>query len=401
MKFSYKAKAANGTLAAGTISAPDKQEAIKMLESEGKTPILLTEVGGGMNISIPFLNRVKLSEKIVFTKNMAGMLKAGLSLYRALQVIEKQTQNQYFKKIITSLLETIDKGSTFSDGLAKYPRVFSTLFIAMVRAGEESGGLPEALMEVGQNLEKSYALTKKIKSALMYPAIIVGAIILIAILMFIYVIPTLTKTFKELGVELPQSTKFVIWLSDSISGHPILVFGVLIGIVAAGWAATKFERTNRMIDFLVLHLPIIKTITKEMNAARTTRTLSSLLASGVDISRSITITKEVVQNHYYKEILDEVLTVVQKGEPISHVFQEKTKYYPIMVGEMVEVGEETGKLGSMLLDIALFYEGEVESKTKNLSTIIEPVLMIFIGAAVGFFAISMLTPMYSVMDAIK
>ncbi len=401
MKFSYKAKAANGTLAAGTISAPDKQEAIKMLESEGKTPILLTEVGGGMNISIPFLNRVKLSEKIVFTKNMAGMLKAGLSLYRALQVIEKQTQNQYFKKIITSLLETIDKGSTFSDGLAKYPRVFSTLFIAMVRAGEESGGLPEALMEVGQNLEKSYALTKKIKSALMYPAIIVGAIILIAILMFIYVIPTLTKTFKELGVELPQSTKFVIWLSDSISGHPILVFGVLIGIVAAGWAATKFERTNRMIDFLVLHLPIIKTITKEMNAARTTRTLSSLLASGVDISRSITITKEVVQNHYYKEILDEVLTVVQKGEPISRVFQEKTKYYPIMVGEMVEVGEETGKLGSMLLDIALFYEGEVESKTKNLSTIIEPVLMIFIGAAVGFFAISMLTPMYSVMDAIK
>ena len=403
MKFSYKAKAATGEIVTGVLTAEDKTHALQSMQADGKYPILVTEIKERSwgSIAIPFLQRVKLSEKIVFTKNLAGMLKAGLSLYRALQVLEKQTANLYFKSIIGGLIETIDRGGTLSDGLAKSPSVFSSLFVAMVKAGEESGGLPKALSEVGLQLEKNYALTKKIKSALTYPTIIIGAIILIGILMFIYVIPTLTKTFKELGTELPTSTKIIIYISDIVSSHTALLLGGLVFIIVGMWLMTKLERTKRFIDFLVLHLPIMGTITKEMNSARTARTLSSLLASGVDISRSITITKEVVQNHYYKEVLDKVLAVVQKGEPVSGVFQSEAKLYPVMVGEMMEVGEETGKLGDMLLEIALFYEGEVENKTKDLSTVIEPLLMLFIGGAVGFFAISMLTPMYSVMDAVQ
>ncbi|HSE56480.1 MAG TPA: type II secretion system F family protein [Candidatus Paceibacterota bacterium] len=403
MKFSYKAKAADGTLATGVVEAKDKPEATSKLAAEGKTPIVLTEKEGSFgNISIPFLsNRVKLSEKIVFTKNIAGMLKAGLSLYRALQVLERQTQNRYFKSIITTLIETIDRGSTLSAGIEKYPNVFSSLVVAMVRAGEESGKMPEVLTQIGTQLEKSYALNKKIKSALMYPGIIVCAIILIGILMFIYVVPTLTKTFKELGTELPTSTKIIIWFSDALSQHTgALALAVLI-LFASIYGLMKLASVQRGIDYLITRLPVMGTIVKEMNAARTTRTLSSLLASGVDISRAITITKDVAQNYWYKKVLDQVLVVVQKGEPMSNVFKAETKLYPIMVGEMIEVGEETGTLGTMLLDIALFYEGEVEAKTKDLSTIIEPVLMIFVGAAVGFFAISMLTPMYSVMDTIK
>ncbi len=404
MKFSYKAKAANGTLATGIVVAKDKDEAIKKLSEEGKTPIVLDEQKKSLatiSINIPFLNRVKLSEKIVFTKNLAGMLRAGLSLYRALQVLERQTQNQYFKSIITVLIETIDRGGTLSEGLAKYPSTFSTLVVAMVRAGEESGKLPEVLGQIGIQLEKSYMLNKKIKSALMYPAIIVCAIIIIGFLMFIYVVPTLTSTFKELGTELPGSTKFIIWLSDLISNHTLLLLGVLIGIGILFYFLLKLQKTRRSLDFLTTRLPVMGTIVKEMNAARTTRTLSSLLASGVDISRAITITRDVVQNYWYKQVLDRVLIVVQKGEPMSSVFKEKAKLYPIMVGEMMEVGEETGKLGDMLQDIAIFYEGEVETKTKDLSTIIEPVLMILVGTAVGFFAVSMLTPMYSIMDSIK
>jgi type IV pilus assembly protein PilC len=235
----------------------------------------------------------------------------------------------------------------------------------------------------------------------MYPSIILAAIFLIGILMFVYVVPVLTKTFKDLGTELPGSTKFVIGLSDLISNHLILLILGVATVVGLFILAMRLPKSKRAIDYIVIRLPVIGTIVKEMNAARTTRTMASLLGSGVTISRSISITKEVLQNVHYKEVMSEVEKVIEKGAPMSTIFKAQTTLYPVMVGEMIEVGEETGKLGSMLLDVALFYESEVDAKTKDLSTIIEPVLMIFIGAAVGFFAVSMLSPMYSIMDSIN
>jgi type IV pilus assembly protein PilC len=315
-------------------------------------------------------------------------------------VLSRQTTNKYLQTIIQTLSETIDKGGTFSDGLAKYPKVFSALFVSMVRAGEESGGMPNALTEIGINLEKSYALNKKVKSAMMYPTIILFAIFLIGILMFVFVVPVLTKTFKELGTELPGSTKFVIWLSDLLANHFVFVIVGIVALVFLGILAFKLPTTKRGIDWLVVRLPVVGTIVKEMNAARTTRTMASLLGSGVNIGRAISITKEVLQNVYYKKVMEEVEHVIEKGAPMSSVFKAQTTLYPIMVGEMIEVGEETGKLGSMLLDVALFYEGEVDTKTKDLSTIIEPILMVVIGAGVGFFALAMIGPIYSISEGI-
>lgn len=403
MKFDYKGRNGSGAIVRGIIEGADKSEALAHLRDSGVTPFSLNEKKGfslgSMNISL--FNRVKLSEKIMFTKNIAGMLKAGLPLTRALEVISKQTQNKYFKTIITELVATIDRGNTFSDGLAKFPKVFSALFVSMVRAGEESGGLPQALSEVGLNLEKSFALNRKIKSAMMYPSIILSAIVLIAILMFIFVVPTLTKTFKELGVQLPTSTRIVVGISDALSNHILLVFLVLLGIVVGIYLLFKLPRTKRMIQFLIVRLPVIGTLVREVNTARTARTLSSLITSGVSIGRAIAITKDVVQNFYYKKILTEAEEMIQKGAPMSGVFKAHTNLYPVMMGEMMEVGEETGKFADMLLEIATFYEAEVEAKTKDLSTIIEPLLMVVIGAGVGFFAVSMLTPMYTIMDAIQ
>lgn len=401
MKFSYKARGIGGSISNGVIEAQNRDDAIEALKGQSLIPIAIDEKRGvSLNISL-FGGSVKLNEKILFTKNLSGMLRAGLPLSRALQVLSRQTTNKYLKTVIETLSQTIDKGGTFSDGLSKYPKVFSPLFVAMIRAGEESGGVPKTLTEIGITLEKTYALNKKVKSAMMYPSIILAAIFLIGILMFIYVVPTLTKTFKDLGTELPASTKFVVGLSDLISNHIILLIVGVAGIVALVMFALRLPTTKRWIDWLVVRLPVIGTIVKEVNTARTTRTLSSLIGASVPISRAISITKEVLQNVYYKNVLQEVETVIQKGLPISSVFKAQTKLYPVMMGEMIEVGEETGNLGSMLLDVANFYEGEVDSKTKDLSTIIEPVLMIFIGAAVGFFAISMLSPMYSIMDSIK
>lgn len=400
MKFNFKAKNREGDIINSVFVASSKEEALLSLKKEYETILFVEEkISRGININFQ-LNRVKMKEKIMFTKNIAGMLEAGISISRALQILDKQTTNKYFKSIINEISNSIARGDSFSQGLARYPKVFSPLFISIIRAGEESGGMVAALREVGNNIEKSYNLNKKIKGAMMYPSVIMAAILIIGILMMIYVVPTLTKTFKSLGVKLPPTTRFVITVSDFMSNSPMLI---LIIFVVAGfliYLALKMKNVKRGIDWLLPRLPGIGNIVIETNTVRTSRTLSSLVIAGIDITRAIDITKDVVSNSYYKEILEEAKDTVQKGGTLSSVFKKNTELYPVMLGEMVEVGEETGKLSTMLADIATFYEGEVDSKTKNLSTIIEPVLMIFIGIAVGFFAISMLTPMYSLMDSI-
>jgi len=403
MEFSYKAKDAQGTVVEGTLEAPDRFVAAKELRERGETPISVAEVAAGGDFSARFTKffaKITLREKIVFTHNLSGMLTAGLSLYRALEVLKKQNKNPALEEVLSGLLVSINQGGTLSDGLTKYPKVFSTLFVSMVRAGEESGNLSGALKEIGSSLEKSYNLSHKIKSAMMYPMVIVSAILIIGTLMLIFVVPTLTKIFKETGGTLPAPTRFIIAISDAASGHPFLFMGGLILIFGGLYALATAKKLKRFKDKMVLRLPAIKVIVQEVNAARTARTLSSLLAAGVEMTRALEITKEVLQNVYYKEIIEKASAIVQKGGTLSSLFIAENKLYPVMLGEMVAVGEETGALTQMLTDVATYYEEEVDTKTKNLSTIVEPVLMMFIGGAVGFFAIAMIAPMYSVLNNI-
>ena len=303
--------------------------------------------------------------------------------------------------MLDSLNEEINAGGNLSSGLAKFPNIFSKLFVSMTRAGEESGNLAGALNEIGLNLEKSNSLTKKIKGALIYPGVILSAMILIVILMFAFVVKTKKKTFKDIGTELPASTKLIIFLGEFFSNHLILSLVMVVGIGVGGFYLFKASFMAKYVDYAVLKIPMIGEMAKQLNTARTTRSLSSLLVSGVPIIRAIEITQDVVQNIYYKKILKEAIEDVQKGAPLSDTFKSNPKFYPVMMAEMVQVGEETGKLADMLLQVSLFYEEEVESKTKNLSTIIEPFLMVIIGGAVGFFAISIITPMYKVMEGVK
>lgn len=401
MKFNFKAKSKEGEIVNNFIEAKDRAEALVELKKTYEMVLFIEEhKNRGLNINISLFKSVKTKEKIMFTKNIAGMLEAGIAISRALQILEKQTNNKYFKDVILDIENSISKGDSFSTGLAKYKNIFPPLFISIVRAGEESGGLVQSLREVGSNLEKSYNLNKKIKGAMMYPSVILAAIAIIGVLMMIFVVPTLTKTFKDLGTELPATTKFVIGASDFMSSSPLLVLGIIIILVGGIYALLKVKKVKRWLDWAIPRLPAVGTIVKETYTARTARTMSSLILAGIDITRAIEITKDVVENTYYKDILEKAKDVVQKGGTLSSVFKDNLKLYPVMLGEMVEVGEETGKLSTMLSDIATFYESEVDMKTKNLSTIIEPVLMIFIGIAVGFFAVSMLSPMYSLMDTI-
>lgn len=405
MLFSYTAKSKNGEIFEGAMDAPDRFALSREIKSRGHIPISISEKRisslNPLSVIQGFFRKVTISEQVILTKNLSGMLRAGLSLYRALSVLEKQTKNKELSKILASLRNEINAGGMLSSGLSKFPNVFSKLFISMTRAGEESGNLAGALSEISANLEKSYALSKKVKGALIYPGVILSAMVLIGVLMFAFVVPALAKTFKELGVQLPASTRFIIFLGNFFSEHLLLSFVIIIGSVLGIAYLFRARFMEKYIDFIIIRIPTIGNLAKELNTARTARTLSSLIMSGVPITRAIEITEDVVQNVYYKKVLMEARAAIEKGAPFSEAFTANPNLYPVMMSEMVQVGEETGKLSDMLLQIALFYEEEIENKTKNLSTIIEPVLMIIIGAGVGFFAISMISPLYSILGSIN
>ncbi len=391
------------------IEATDKMSIYNDLKNRNETLISAEEVGTSKskfnfnNISISFgpFGRIKLHDKIIFIKNLGSMLDAGLAISRALAVIEKQTRQKKFKDIVAAINKNISQGHTLSDSMKEYPVVFTPLMTSMVRAGEESGSLSQSLKVVSTQMETSYQLSRKIKGALMYPGIIVCAMIIIGFFMLTFVVPTLSATFKELNAELPTSTKIIMGLSDFLKDHFILAILIIAIAGILAYFGLKSTKGKRMMDFVVLHMPIISPITKEINSARTARTLASLLAAGVDVVVATRITAEVIQNSYYKEILAIVEQKIQKGEPIATVFNEHEKLYPAFVGEMISVGEETGQLSQMLQGVAVYYEAEVDQKTKDMSSIIEPFLMVFIGLVVGLFAISMISPIYSLGDHIN
>lgn len=404
-KFKYKVRELSGEDATGEVEGADRFTIAADLRSAGKTVISVEEVKSGFTLNLNMdtinekLSRVKVQELIVFAHNLSSMMKAGLSLSRGLSIQERQTKNPAFKKTLKTLIDEIGKGSTLSAGMAKFPKVFSPIFVSMVRAGEESGGLSEALLVIGDQLEKSYLLKKKIKGALIYPTVVIATLFIIGVLMFIYVVPTLAATFKELNTELPTSTKVIMWISDFLTNNLLLGIVGIIGIITAFVMLLRTSGGRHAFEAVSFRLPVVGDLVRQSNSARTARTLSSLLASGVDMVEAINITKDVLQNSYYKEVMNVAAESVQKGKPLSSAFMGND-IYPLLVGDMVEVGEETGKLSEMLLNLALFYENEVSEATKNMSTVIEPLLMVFIGGAVGFFAISMISPMYSVMSNI-
>ena len=404
MKFSYKALKKDGTEYTWEREATDKFALFRQLKKEGETIISVEEVvdgqTSGFHFSLPSFGGIKMHEKITVARNLGNMIEAGLALSRALDVIERQSRNKKLKSVLSEVNKSVSEGKAFHQALEAFPDTFNSLFISMVKAGEESGNLASSLRQVSDQLEKTYLIQKKVKGAMVYPGIILSLMVVIGILMLIFVVPRLTDTFKELNTELPASTKFVIALSDFFKNHYILA---LMGILAVFAGFKYFLRTKigkKIFDTGALRFPVIGTIIKELNSARTARTLSSLLSSGVDLLPAIDITSEVLQNNFYKEVMSEAHFTVEKGQPLSSIFMKHEYLYPIFVGEMISVGEETGQLSKMLLGVGVFYENEVEQKTKDLSTIVEPMLMIVIGLGVGFFAISMISPMYSVMNNI-
>ncbi len=404
MKFKYKAQNSQGEYVQDVAEAQDSFELAKILKEKDLSMISAKPIDNGklsrLIQSLTNFGTVSTNEKILFGKNLSSMLEAGLPLSRAIEVIGRQSRNKKYKFVMSNLNDSIKSGDTLSGAMAKFPSVFSKLFISMVRAGEESGDLVGALGVVSSQMEKTNDLKKKIKGAMIYPGVIITAMTGIGIFMLVFIVPTLTKTFVELNVDLPKSTQFIIDVSDAFRENTFFLISLLILFFVLLIAGFKTSRGKRIMDWVFLHMPLVSGLVKETNSARTARTLSSLIKSGVPYISAVDITQEVIQNSYYKAVLKKAGKNVELGLPVAKIFEENQKLYPVFVSEMIAVGEETGELGQMLMKVASYYENEVEAKTKNMSTIVEPFLMIVVGAAVGFFALSMISPMYSLVENI-
>lgn len=403
-KFVYTAEKSDGEIYKGVAEAADRFELYTVVRREGGKIVSVNEDAAN-KWSFSYWNAkfttVKEYDKILLARNMGAMLSAGLSLSRALSVLERQTKNPKLSEVISQVASDVRRGESLHASLAKFPHIFPNIFVAMVRAGEEGGDLPASLSTVSEQMERMYDLKKKIKGAMIYPCIILTAIVGIGIVMMIVVVPTLASTFAEMSVNLPKTTLFIIGISNFLVQYTFVALGLIVLGVGTIYAAAKTQMGKRTIDFALLHLPLIGQMVREVNAARTSRTLASLISSGVDVLTALDIVHEVVQNSFFRTVLENAKVSVGQGEPLSAAFTRREDLYPAFVGEMMAVGEETGQTSEMLKRLALFYEAEVDRKTKDMSTIIEPFLMIIIGGAVGFFAYSMITPIYSLSSAIN
>lgn len=402
--FYYRALDASGRQITGEQESDDRFALARTLRAEGLTVLAVESMERHRERTkgyFSFSRRVRLKDKIIFASNLSAMLSAGLSLSRALSVLGRQTANSYFRSVIAEMGKAINEGENFSQVLARQPKVFPEVFVAMVETAEESGKLPETLKLIASQLEKTYGLRRKIIGALIYPAIIVMVIIIIAILMMIFLVPTLSATFRELGVPLPLSTRLVIGTSDFLVNN---LLSVIIFIFLLGGLFYLFARSplgQRSLDRFLLFLPVFGRLTKSANSATVLRTISSLVSAGVSMGRALEITARVVNNYYYQRVIQQAQAKVEKGSPFSLILAQHEELFPVFASEMTAVGEETGRLSDLLLKGAEFFEEEVDQATKNLATVIEPFLMVIIGLAVGLFAISMIGPMYSLSNAIK
>lgn len=404
MKFRYTYKTTKGTTEKGIVEAENRFAVYDIVRKDGGSIVSVEEATSGLasidmtNINA-MISRVKIPEQVLLARNLGAMLSAGLTVSRAINVLNRQTRNPRLKQTLQGLGTDIQQGGDLHSAMQKYPKVFPRLMVAMTRAGEESGKLSESLQVTAAQMESVYELQKKIKGALIYPGIILTALIGIGIIMMMTVVPTLSGTFEDLGVDLPASTRAVIGISNFLINYTILAFGILLAAIVGFIYSLRTKVGKRVFDTVVLYIPLIKGVVKESNSAKASRTMASLLSSGVSVVQAFEITEDIVSNSHFKKVLHEAGEKVQKGIAVSSVFQENENLYPPLVGEMIAVGEETGKLPDMFEELAKFYEGEVEQKTKNMSTFIEPFLMLIVGGAVGFFAVSMLSPIYGITQA--
>ena len=405
-KYIYTAKSFDGQTKGGEAVAQDEKSLAQQLRADGflVTSISLVKEIDNESVSVKFMDRFKsvpLKEKMVFARNLSIMVASGLTVSRALSNLALQTENKTFKVILLDVFEEVQSGKSLSEGLSKYPNIFGELFVNMVRVGETAGNLDEVLKIVAVQLEKEHDLKSKVKGALIYPGVILTVMLIIGYIMLTFVLPKLLGVFKDMNAQLPAMTQFIVDLSDLLRNNGLATAVLLVVFILFMQWFLRQTAGKKALSWVSIKFPLFSPLVKQMNCARFARIYSSLLKSGVGSVEALKIISRTLTNYYYQKAILDSIDDIQKGVSLSKILAEHLDIFPVLVSQIVQVGEETGKTETVLLQLAEFYEDEVDQITKNLSAVIEPLLMVVIGGAVGFFAVAMLTPMYSMMYSIK
>lgn len=400
-KFSWEGKSRTGKVQKGTIDAPDEAAVNAALRRQGIMPSAIKQRGKGMDmdIKIPgFEPKVTTKDIVVFTRQFATMIDAGLPLVQCLDILSRQQENKTFKKNLLAIKESVESGSTFADALSKHPKAFDELYVNLVAAGEVGGILDTILNRLAAYIEKSLKLKKQVKSAMTYPSTVVGIALVVISVILVFVIPQFEKMFRDFGGSLPLPTQIVINISNFIQKY-ILVIIVGIVLFISGFKRLYATKKGReYIDDYALKLPIFGTLIRKVAVAKFTRTLGTMISSGVPILDGLEIVAKTAGNKTVEKAIYQVRSSISEGKTIAEPL-EKSGVFPPMVCQMIAVGEQSGSIDTMLNKIADFYDDEVDDAVGNLTAMMEPLLMLFLGTTVGGLVIAMYLPIFKLAGA--
>jgi type IV pilus assembly protein PilC len=399
--YVFKAIDLTGGKARGEVEADSKQAVSDQLKQRGLIVLDIADKHSSREIELGFAKRVKAAELAVFSRQLSTMISAGMSILRSLYVLEEQTESKFLKETIVGVRKDVEAGLALSDAMARHPKVFNPLFVAMTQAGEMGGVLEDALMRVADQLQKDAALRRQIKSAMVYPTMVIIFAVGVMMALVAFLVPVFEGVFKQFGGKLPALTQVSVLLSKAVTGYWWLIFGgtAVVLITFIKWKKSSWGRPHW--DRFRLRVPMkIGSIVQQVAVARWSRTLASLTGAGVPLLQSLDITGRTGGNVVVEEAMEGVIASVKRGGTIAAPLAQ-APIFPAMVTHMVGVGEETGALDAMLDRIAEFYEEQVEASVKALTSILEPIMIIVIGAIVGFIVVSMYMPLFTVYNSIK
>jgi type IV pilus assembly protein PilC len=404
MKFVFKAKDKAGILKEGTIEAANKDVAVEIMQKNELFPLLVTEEKSGdlfFRNMLKSFEGVSSTELMLFFRQMAILIEAKVPIVGALRAIKEQIENKFFKIIVEGIISDIQDGLPLSDALQKNSDIFSELVVNVVRAGESSGNLKKSVEYVADNIEKNYNLTSKVKSALIYPAVVMIVFFIIGFIVITFIVPKLVTIIKESEIiNIPWYTKLVIATSDFMQSYWWAVIIVIAGIIGGFVYYIKTAEGKKEWDYIKLRLPIVGSIFRDLYIARFGDNMAVLLSGGIPIVKALTLVSSIINNSVYQELLLRVASEVKVGRPMSGLM-EKSIYVPAIVSQMIKIGEESGKIDLVLQQMAKYYEQETDMAAKNLTVLIEPIIMVMIGIAVGILVFSVLMPIYNIAGQIQ
>jgi len=396
--FKYKAFAQDKKLQTGMVEAESRDYVEEILKEKGLSIVTISEMAAAKKFNISFLNRLKARDIVIFSRQFSVLISANVAMVQALKILVEQTSNITLKMIVSEIADEVDAGSPLSEALSKRPKAFSNFYISVVKSGETSGKLDEVLNYLADEMEKDYDMMSKIKGAMIYPAFVFSALIAVGVVMMIFVVPKLTAILTESGAALPLTTRILIGTSGFMEKY----WWLLLVIIVGSFFAVKFyigrPLGRRQLDLIKLKLPIFGHLFQLIYLVRFTRSMNTLIVGGVTISNSLKVAAEVVDNKIYQELIEKTIKEVEDGNSISSVFMD-SKTIPKMVSQMLSIGEKTGKMDIILARITDFYGREILAMVANLMTLMEPIIMVVMGVAVGIMVAAVILPMYNLASS--